>query len=80
MPEIADTFSRVIGRNVDYFQVPWEGFEEQMGEEYTVMYRWFNDFGYEADIAALRDEYPGSRLLRAVPPRPRLGERRGSEG
>jgi len=59
MPEIAGTFSRVIGRNVDYFRVPWEGFEEQMGEEYTVMYRWFNDHGYEADIAALRDEYPG---------------------
>jgi uncharacterized protein YbjT (DUF2867 family) len=59
MPEIAGTFSRVIGRNVDYFQVPWEGFEEQMGEEYTIMYRWFNDEGYEADIAALRDEYPG---------------------
>jgi uncharacterized protein YbjT (DUF2867 family) len=57
--EIAGTFSRVIGRNVDYFQVPWEGFEEQMGEEYTVMYRWFNDHGYEANIAALRDEYPG---------------------
>ncbi len=59
MPEIAGTFSRVIGRDVDYFQVPWEGFEEQMGEEYAVMYRWFNDYGYEADIAALRDEYPG---------------------
>jgi uncharacterized protein YbjT (DUF2867 family) len=59
MPEIAGTFSRVIGRDVDYFQVPWDGFEEQMGEEYTVMYRWFNDYGYEANIAALRDEYPG---------------------
>ena len=23
------------------------------------MYRWFNDQGYEANIAALRDEYPG---------------------
>src|ERR671917_2699708 len=59
MPEIAGTFSRVIGRDVDYFQVPWEGFEEQMGEEYAFMYRWFNDHGYEANIAALRDEYPG---------------------
>jgi uncharacterized protein YbjT (DUF2867 family) len=59
MLEIAGTLSRVIGRNVDYFQVPWEGFEEQMGEEYTVMYRWFNDQGYEANIAALRDDYPG---------------------
>ena len=29
-----------------------------MGEEYAVMYRWFNDVGYEADIAALRQEHP----------------------
>jgi hypothetical protein len=50
MPEIADTFSRLIGRQVDYFQVPWVQFEKQMGEESTVMYRWFNDYGYEADI------------------------------
>jgi uncharacterized protein YbjT (DUF2867 family) len=64
MPEIADTFSRVIGRQVDYVQVPWEGFEEQMGEEYTVMYRWFNDYGYEADIPALREENPGLSSLR----------------
>src|ERR687894_281917 len=59
MPEIADTFSRVIGGQVDYFQTPWDQFEEQMGEEYTVMYRWFNDHGYEADVAGLRKEHPG---------------------
>ena len=58
MPEIAETFGRVIGREVDYYQVPWDQFEEQMGEEYAVMYRWFNEVGYEADIAALRQEYP----------------------
>jgi uncharacterized protein YbjT (DUF2867 family) len=59
MPQIADTFSRVIGRQVDYFQVPWNQFEEQMGEEYTVMYRWFDEHGYEADIAALKEKHPG---------------------
>ena len=58
MPEIAETFSRVIGREVDYYQVPWDQFEEQMDEEYAVMYRWFNDVGYEADIEALRRKYP----------------------
>lgn len=56
MPEIAETFGRVIGREVEYYQVPWDQFKEQMGEEYAVMYRWFNDVGYEADIAALRQE------------------------
>ncbi len=54
MPEIAETFSRVIGKEISYYQVPWDQFEEQMGEEYVVMYRLFNDVGYEADIAALR--------------------------
>jgi uncharacterized protein YbjT (DUF2867 family) len=58
MTEIAETFGRVIGREVSYYQVPWNQFEEQMGEEVTVNYRWFNDMGYEADIAALRQEYP----------------------
>ncbi len=58
MTEIADTFGRVIGREVSYYQVPWDQFEEQMGEEGAVMYRWINDVGYEADIAALRQEYP----------------------
>jgi uncharacterized protein YbjT (DUF2867 family) len=58
MTEIADTFGRVIGREVSYYQVPWDQFEEQMGEEVTVNYRWFNDVGYEADIAAVQQEYP----------------------
>jgi uncharacterized protein YbjT (DUF2867 family) len=58
MPEIAETFRRVIGREVSYHQVPWDQFEEQMGEETTVNFRWINDVGYEADIAALRQEYP----------------------
>ena len=58
MPQIAETFSRVTGKEIDYYQVPWDQFEEQMGEEYAVMYRWFNEVGYEADIAALRQEYP----------------------
>ena len=59
MPEIAEAFGRVAGREVGYYQVPWEMFEEQMGEEYAVMYRWFNDVGYEADIVTLRQEHPG---------------------
>jgi uncharacterized protein YbjT (DUF2867 family) len=58
MSEIAETFGRVIGREVSYYQVPWDQFEEQMGEEGTLNFRWINDVGYEADIAALRQEYP----------------------
>src|SRR5918998_496557 len=59
MTEIAETIGRVIGREVSYYQVPWNQFEEQMGEELTVQYRWINDVGYEADIAALKEQHPG---------------------
>ncbi len=58
MPEIAETFGRIIGKEISYYQVPWDQFEEQMGEEGAVMYRWFNEVGYEANIAALRQAYP----------------------
>ena len=58
MPEIAETFGCVMGKEISYYQAPWDQFEEQMGEEGAVMYRWFNEVGYEAEIAALRQEYP----------------------
>ena|SRR3712207_1252721 len=58
MPEIAEAMSRVTGREISYYQVPWDQFREQMGEEFAVMYEWFNDVGYEADVADLRREYP----------------------
>ena len=58
MPEAAEAFSLVTGREVSYYQVPWDQFREQLGEEMTVMYEWFNDVGYEADLLSLRSEYP----------------------
>jgi hypothetical protein len=38
--------------------MPWDVFEQNLGEEMTLMYRWFDDPGYQVDIAALRKEYP----------------------
>ena len=58
MLQVAQTFSRVIGRQVSYVQMPWEQFEKAMGEEITAMNKWFNNVGYEADIPALRQEHP----------------------
>ena len=58
MVELAETFGRVIGRKVEYVQVPWKEFHQAYGEELAVMYEWFNEVGYEADIATLREEYP----------------------
>jgi uncharacterized protein YbjT (DUF2867 family) len=56
--EVAETFGRVIGRPVQYVQVPWEDFRAAAGEEYHQMYRWFQDVGYEANIPEVRELYP----------------------
>jgi uncharacterized protein YbjT (DUF2867 family) len=58
MVELAQTFGRVIGREVRYAQVSWEEFREAYGEDLAVMYEWFEEVGYEADIGALREECP----------------------
>ncbi len=41
-----------------YAQVPWDEFERQAGQEMTVMYKWFQDVGYHADITAVRQDLP----------------------
>ena len=58
MVELAETFGRVLGRKVEYAQVSWEEFREAYGEDLREMYEWFEEVGYEADIGALREEYP----------------------
>jgi uncharacterized protein YbjT (DUF2867 family) len=58
MTEIAAAFSRSVGREVRYQQVPWDAFEERAGHEITVMYRWIQNVGYHVDIPALRQELP----------------------
>jgi uncharacterized protein YbjT (DUF2867 family) len=57
MTQMAETMGRVLGREVRYQQVPWDQFEKKAGSEVTIMYRWFNDVGYNADIPELRWEY-----------------------
>ena len=59
MTELAEAFTRAAGREVRYQQVPWDRFQQQAGDELTVMYRWFEEHGYHVDIAAVRQHYPG---------------------
>jgi len=55
---LAEALSRVVGRDVEYRQVPWGAFEAQSGPDLAAMYHWFQDAGYNADISAVRQEYP----------------------
>jgi uncharacterized protein YbjT (DUF2867 family) len=63
MPEIAAAFSRVLGKTVEYQQIPFEAFEQQNGEEVTISYRWFENVGYAADLAQLKRDFPAQTDL-----------------
>jgi uncharacterized protein YbjT (DUF2867 family) len=58
MQQIAGAFSRVTARDVKYVQVSWDQFEKNMGQELTVMYRWFEEKGFHFNIEEVRREYP----------------------
>lgn len=63
MRDVAATFSRVLGKEVKYNQVGWDEFQDTVGEEMTIMYRWFEDVGYTVDIQACRREHPRLKTL-----------------
>lgn len=49
--------TEVIGRQVDAQHLSSSQVEAGMGEEYRVMFDWFNEHGYESDLTALRAEH-----------------------
>lgn len=58
--QIAETFSRVIGRPV-HVAVPQMPEGQSPTPEQMAMFQFFNGKGYDADIGALRKIYPGLR-------------------
>ncbi len=62
MPEVAEAFSRATGRHVRYEEMPIETVS-RFSKDMSLMFRWFNDKGYQADIRALRALYPSLMTL-----------------
>ena len=58
MTEAAAVLGEAIGRPVRIEAVPWDAFRAGAGEEIFAMLRWFEDVGYDADVAALRRDHP----------------------
>ena len=56
--EAMSILSRVIGRPLSYFQVPFDVVRQRMGEDAVKMYEWFDRVGFVVDRAALRREFP----------------------
>jgi uncharacterized protein YbjT (DUF2867 family) len=61
-PEAAQVFSRVLGRPVKFRKLPMALVRLFLGREFYQMFRWFNEAGFQADIAGLRRRFPEARL------------------
>ncbi len=61
-PEAAEVFSRVLGRSVKFQKLPMPMVRLALGREFYQMFRWFNAAGFQADIGALRRQYPEVHL------------------
>jgi uncharacterized protein YbjT (DUF2867 family) len=60
--EAAKVFSRVLGKPVKFQKLPLPLVRLVLGKEFFVMFRWFNEAGYKADVAGLRRAYPELHL------------------
>ncbi len=56
--EIAEVLTRVTGHEIRYVELPLEQVRRAMGEDGARMFEWFDQVGYSADIATLRQEHP----------------------
>jgi uncharacterized protein YbjT (DUF2867 family) len=66
MRDAAATFSRVLSREVQYHQIPWEEFERTAGPDFARMYRFLED-GFQTgrgrvDMGSVRTQF--TRLTR----------------
>ena len=61
-PEAARIFSRVLGKPVKFQKLPLPLIKLVLGKEFYLMFRWFNEAGFKADIQGLRRTYPEVRL------------------
>ena len=60
--EAAQVFSRVMGKPMKFRKLPLPLVRLVLGKEFYVMFRWFNEQGYKADIPSLRRRYPEVHL------------------
>ena len=60
--EAAKVFSRVLGKPVKFQKLPLPLVRLIFGKEFYLMFRWFNESGFHADIPGLRKRYPEVRL------------------
>lgn len=63
MQELADTFSRVTGRDIAYNRMPLEEYLAMFPRPLQPLFRWYDEEGYTADTADWRRQYPDLMTL-----------------
>lgn len=64
IPEVCRRLSTLLDKSIEFVETPME---EAMAanKERAEMWQWFNDYGYEGDIAWLREQYPALKSFNA---------------
>lgn len=62
MPEVCRRLGKLLDKTIAYVEIPMEEAMAQNREQ-AEMWKWFNDYGYEGDIAWLREQYPELRAF-----------------
>lgn len=57
MPDVAVHLSKVTGRSIQFQGLPLEQAEAAMGHDLATMFRWFNEVGYQINVAALKQTF-----------------------
>ncbi len=63
MAELANTFGTVLGRDIEYVRKPLEEFLQSFPPPLRPLFRWYDQVGYSADVAGLRERYPNLMTL-----------------
>ncbi|HIE65388.1 MAG: NmrA/HSCARG family protein [Nitrospira sp.] len=57
LPDALKMVSQSIGHTIEYELLPDEQAEAALGHDFAVMFRWFNEVGYNANISALERQW-----------------------
>jgi uncharacterized protein YbjT (DUF2867 family) len=58
MTQLTQAFSRMLGHEVKYVQLPWDEFTKRIDPAHFKMFQWFDGEAYRVDIPAVRQELP----------------------
>jgi len=69
MPEAGAIISKVLGKTIGFQTLPKDQAMAAMGPDFTMMFKWFDDVGYNVDIQGLEKRYgiPPTSFAAAAP-------------